>query len=330
MWRVLLAGACLFVFLGQAVAGDRFKIMIVTWRGCEQACQGFQDYLMDKGVDASFLLRDAEQDKARLPTFLTEARAASVDLLLTWGTSVTRGIAGTLEQRNNPAYNSDIPQVFMIVADPVGSLIVESLEHTGRDNLTGTFNRVPEAVNIETLRAYLPGFRRLGLLYHTDETNSLLKRDELAALAEPLGFELVSREMPVGPDGKPRVEDIEPQLAALEEAGAEVLYLGSSSFLRKAGDAVTEAAIRHGLPVLSPYEQLVRDSSALISVAPRYRDIGRLAGGQAERILVDRQRAGDLPVARMTDFAVVINMKTARKLRAFPPLSLLQVAETVN
>src|SRR3546814_20558397 len=75
----------------------------------------------------------------------------------------------------------------MIVADPVGASIVESLEHTGRPNLTGTYNRVPEAVNIETIRAYLPSFKRLGLLYNSDEKNSVLKRDEIAALTDELG-----------------------------------------------------------------------------------------------------------------------------------------------
>src|SRR3546814_7180615 len=90
----------------------------------------------------------------------------------------------------------------MIVADPVGASIVESLEHTGRPNLTGTYNRVPEAVNIETIRAYLPSFKRLGLLYNSDEKNSVLKRDELAALTDELGFQLIAREIPLGDDGR--------------------------------------------------------------------------------------------------------------------------------
>jgi hypothetical protein len=33
-------------------------------------------------------------------------------------------------------------------------------------------NRVPESVNIETIRAYNPNFKRLGLLYNTNEDNS--------------------------------------------------------------------------------------------------------------------------------------------------------------
>ena len=145
-----------------------------------------------------------------------------------------------------------------------------------------------------------------------------------------MGFELIALELPLGDDGKPRVEDIAPKMAELKTARVDFLYLGSSSFLRNNPGVVTGAAVESGIPVLSPYERLVRESQALISVAARYYDVGRLAGGQAEKILVGGVAPGDLPVVRMTDFAVVINMDVARKLKLFPPLDLLQVAETVN
>lgn len=307
-----------------------FEVMIVTWRGCEEACQGFQQYFRERGIEARFTVRDAAQRKDALPAIRAEARRSRFDLILLWGTTVTQEIAGTLSQRDTPEFRHDTPQVFMIVADPVGAGIIEDLERTGRSNLTGTFNRVPERVNIETLRTYLPSFKRLGLLYHADEPNSVLKRDELASLARTMKFELLARELPPGPDGKPSAAALDAQIAALKTEGADFLYLGSSSFLQRSGDTVTATAVRNGLPVLSPYEQLVRESSALLSVAPRYGDVGRLAGAQAERILVGGKRAGDLPVARMNEFAVVINMSIARKLRLFPPLPLVQVAETVN
>jgi putative ABC transport system substrate-binding protein len=316
--------------LASTAAAAPYKILIATWRSCEEACQGFQDYFNEQGLDVEFILRDAGRDRTLLPGFLAEARVEKVDLILTWGTSVTRGLAGTLADLGNPAFNHDIPQVFTVVADPIGAGVVESLEHTGRANLTGTFNRVPESVNIETIRTYLPGFRRLGLLYNTNEENSVLKHAEIAALSQEMGFELTALAMPLGDDGKPRIEDIAPKMAELKAAGVDFLYLGSSSFLDANRDAFTSAAVDNGIPVLSPYERLVRDSQALISVAARYFDVGRLAATQAEKILVGGATPGDLPVARMTDFAFVINMSVAKKLELFPPLELLQIAETVN
>ena len=65
----------------------KYKIMVVTWRGCEEACQGFQDYLVEHGVDSQFILQDAQKKSDSLPEFLAKARDKKVDLILTWGTS---------------------------------------------------------------------------------------------------------------------------------------------------------------------------------------------------------------------------------------------------
>lgn len=329
MFRAFVIATVLAAGLASSAAAADYKVLIATWRGCEEACRGFRDYLTEKGLDVEFILRDAGQQEDVLPAILAEARATEVDLILSWGTSVSRGIAGTLADVDNPAFNHDIPQIFTIVADPVGAGLIENLENTGRANLTGTYNRMPEDVTIDTIRTYHPAFRRLGLLYHTNESNSVLKRDELAALSKSMDFGLTALELPLGSDGKPLVEAIAPKLAELKEAGVDFVYVGSSSFLQENGAAFTAAAVAHRLPVLSPYERLVRDSQALISVAARYYDVGRLAGAQAEHILAGTT-PGDLPVAWMTEFAVVINLEVAKALSLFPPMGLLQIAETVN
>jgi putative ABC transport system substrate-binding protein len=332
MRRLLFSAICAVALAASAstAIAARYKILITTWRGCEEACTGFQDYLNEAGLDAEFLIRDAGRDPSKLPVFIAEARAEQVDLILTWGTSVSRGIAGTLDDLDDPAIPHEIPRVFTVVADPVGARIVESFDRTGRTNVAGTFNRVPERVNIETIRTYLPSFSHLGLLYNTNEENSVLKHAEMAALSGEMNYAFTAVELPLYADGKPRTGDIAPKMAELKAAGVDFLYLGSSTFLDVNRDVFTAAAVENGIPVLSPYERLVRDSQALISIAARWYDTGRLAGAQAEKILVGGARPGDLAVARMTDFAFVINMTVAKKLKLFPPLDLLQIAETVN
>jgi putative ABC transport system substrate-binding protein len=145
---------------------------------------------------------------------------------------------------------------------------------------------VPESVNIEAIRAYNPNFKRLGLLYNTNEDNSPLKQTEIAALSKEMGFDLVAVAPPLDTEGKPRIEGIAPKMAELKATGIDFVYLGSSPFLDVNRDAFTGAGVENSLPVLSSYKDLVRSSQALISVAARGYDIGRLAGAQAEKILV--------------------------------------------
>ena len=79
-----------------------------------------------------------------------------------------------------------------------------------------------------------------------------------------------------------------------------------------------------------PAVELVRQTAQASAIQQPNKSIfGRLTE-QADNILRGGRTAGSLPVLRMKRFAVVINMKVAKKLGQFPPLELLQIAETVN
>lgn len=235
-----------------------------------------------------------------------------------------------MAQSGEPAFINDIPVVYMVVADAVGSGIIESFDRTGRGNVTGTHNRVPEETNIAAMQALLPKLDVLGMLYNPAEQNSVIKVEEVRTIARKMGLDLVSLEVDLGPDGHPVADTLSEKLAELSSGGADFLYVGSSSFLERNGKRLTEAALEIRLPVLSPYERLVTEEAALLSVAARYEEIGRLAAEQAASILLDDRPAGELPIRQMERFAFVVNMRTARALDLFPPLEILQIAETVE
>ena len=223
---IVLAAFALAV--APATAGPK-RVMMVVWIGCEDVCRGVQDYFKENGIDVDFLVRDAAQDSSKFPGFVQEARAMKADLVLTWGTKTTLGIVGTLADRDDPTMLNDIPVVFTVVADPVGTKIIESYDKTGRPNVTGTRNRVPEEVNIKSIRRYLPGFNHLGVLYDPSEVNSVAKVEELNGLAGPLGFTLDVLPLGLDASGAPTIDSIKPQMDKFKAAGAQFIYLGSSN-----------------------------------------------------------------------------------------------------
>lgn len=227
-------------------------------------------------------------------------------------------VLGTLADRTDPKYLNEIPVVFTVVADPVGSGIIESYEKIGRDNVTGTRNRVPETVNIKSIRRYMPSFDHLGMLYEAATPNSVGKVEEVKGLTGALNFTLDAVPLDTLADGSPDPESIEPGIAALKSKGVQFIYLGSSAFLEKESDHFTGAALAAGIPVLTPYEHMVSDSQALMSVAARDYNVGKLAGEQVRRILVEGRRAGDIPVLAMEEFAYLVNMKVAKALNLYP------------
>ncbi len=304
------------------------RIVMVTFRGCEEACRGFQDYLATSELDAEIILRDVDRDRSLLPGLVAEVNDLQPDLLVTWGTSVTLGMIGTLDDAGAEVV-SDVPTVFMIVADPVGADIVESYDGSGRPLVAGTRNRVPEETQMRVLADYLP-FTRIGLIYNSDEVNAVLKADEIHRVASDQGFEVVDRVLESDADGNPLVEDIPSAVADIAKHDVDFLYVGSSSFILANADLFTSAALDHGLPVATAYEAMVRDSHGLIALASPYYNVGQLAGFQAEEILLRDRSPGDLEVLGLNRFTVLVNIDTARQLELYPPMLLLRYAEIVG
>ena len=306
-----------------------FTIYMAVWRGCEEACQGFQDYFREESIEVNFLIRDAKRNKANLPMFVYEAKQLKVDLVLTWGTSVTLGMVGTLEDTDPSRHITSIPVVFMIVADPLGAGIIESYQSSGRPNITGTRNRVPEEIQMQAIRSYR-NFKRLGIMYNANELNSVLNLQKIRQLAKKMRFNLFEQSIDLDENGKPKIESIPEKLKALKNQDVAFIYIGSSSFLMRNRDYLTRAAVDQGVAIASAYEAMARESSALLAVASRYYSVGKLAGFQAKKILVDNAAPIDLPITQLSRYSYVVNMETARKLRLYPPISLLRYAEVVE
>jgi len=306
-----------------------FRIYMVVWRGCEDACRGFQDYFREEGIDVKFIIRDANRDKARLPAFVREAKELEVDLVLTWGTSVTVGMIGTLADSDPVQHITDIPVVFMIVADPVGAGIIETYESSGRTNITGTRNRAPEEVQMKAIRAYRY-FKRLGIIYNTNELNSVLNVKKIRKLAKKMRFDLFERSIDLDENGKPIIESVPQKIKELKNKNVAFVYVGSSSFLMRNRDYLTTSAIEQGVPIVSAYDAMARKSNALLAVASRYYSVGKLAGYQAKNILINKSAPIDIPILGLSRYSYVINMETARKLRLYPPIKVMRYAEVVH
>ncbi len=335
--RPLVSFLCLVIMLSipfPVVAEETKRgkklIYAVLWRGCEESCEAFTDVIVNSTLNAEIVLRNADGEKSQFAAWIKEASSLKADLVLTWGTSVTLGMAGTIDYKESPDFITQIPIVFMIVADPVGSRIIESYSKTGRDNITGTRNRPPDSVFIKAIRSYLPGFKKLGMLYNSDEPNSVQKVSEVLDLAKEMNFELISYDLRLDDEGHPVKDDINLKMEQLKSDEVDFVYMGSSSFLRKNQDLFTDAALKNGLPVLSPYQNTVTDSNALLSVASRYEDVGKLAGEQALIILEEGKKPGDLPVRSVSKYTYLVNMKVAPKLNLYPSVEILQFAQLIE
>lgn len=314
------------------------KIFMVLWRGCEEACQGFQQQLAAQQLPVEITLRDAGRDKQKLAVFLAQAKALKPDLVVTWGTSVSKAIIGPIpaeNQRDNHQYLGDIPAMFIIVADPIGAGIIKDYQSSGRANVTGIRNRVPEDVQIRTIKDYLdtgnPDYKpNIGIIYNPTELNSALNAEKLTLLSNSLNFTLTKLQYQLDSQGKPTSNQLPALMSEMVERNVDIVYVGSSSYNRANSSEFIHQATKAKLPVASPYEVMVTKDSALIAVANRYYNVGKLAAIQARKVLFEQQVPGDLPIASLSRYSIFINMQSARKLKTYPPIQLLRLAELVN
>ena len=314
---------------GLAQSQEPKTVFMAVWRGCEEACKGFKDYLANNEYPVDVVVRDAKRDRSQLEDILNQAKELQPDLVVTWGTSVSKALLGTREEYGEATKLGDIPALFMIVADPVGAGIVEMQDKTGRPMLAGIRNRISEDVQIRAMREYFP-VEKIGVIYSNAELNSNLNTQKLKLLSKEMGFEVVESLYQLDDEGKPLPDQFDERMQQLTNENVDVVYVGSSSYNLANTDAFTQSAIKYGLPVASAYDSMVTKSSALISVSNKYYRVGQLAANQAVKVLFDGAVPGDMPIAELSNYSISINMAVAREMALYPPIQLIRFANLVN
>jgi putative ABC transport system substrate-binding protein len=326
--RLIASGAALALMpAAPARAQARPLVYMVTFRGRTEVEAGFQDYLEAHGFAVDYVERDIARDPRRLPALVEEIRALAPDLVYTWGTPVTLGIAGRWDDPPSPAHVADIPVVFALVAAPVAAGIMPDLASSGR-NVTGAVHVVPLETQVRAMQSYR-AFDRVGVLYSRSEQNSRAIVAELEALAPAMGFTVLARTFAEDAQGQPIADGAEDLVAGLAADGADWLYYLPDTFLGTIYDRVSPAALASGLPTFGAAELAVRDGGALVGLVSRYYSVGQLAASKALMILRDGVPPADIPASTLRRFALIINMATAKALGVYPPLAMLNYAEVL-
>jgi putative tryptophan/tyrosine transport system substrate-binding protein len=215
-----------------------------------------------------------------------------------------------------------IPIVFVIVADPVGMGLVESLARPG-GNITGTSLMAIDLSGklLSLLKEAVPSLSRVAVL--VDPTNPFKQRTvkSYQDSAQALGISLWPAEI-----SKP--DDVEPVFAkiAQDQANGVVMPAGSSMMFNERA-RIGAAAIAHRLPGVCQSAEVV-PHGLLMSYGQDFPDFFRRAASYVDKILKGAKPA-DLPVEQPTKFKLVLNLKAAKALGITLPQTLIISADEV-
>lgn len=274
--------------------------------------KAFSDLGYVEGKNIEFLHRFPAEQPERFRKLARELAADKVDAIV----AVT-----ALGAREAKQATSSIPIVFVIVSDPVGGGLVESLARPG-GNATGLSLMAVDlsGKRLALLKEAVPHLSRVALL--VDETDQFAQRAVKAnqAAAEALGISLWPAEVST-PD------DIEPAFSKIAQDRADGVILGAGSMLFNERTRIGSSALAHRLPALSFIAEMV-PHGLLLSYGQDFPDFFRRAAADVDKILRGEKPA-DIPVEQPTRFKLALNLKTARALGLSVSPSLLATADEV-
>jgi len=216
---------------------------------------------------------------------------------------------------------STVPIVFVVVADPVGLGLVESLARPG-GNATGLSLMTIDlsGKRLSLLKEALPTLSRVALL--VDPTDPFKQRSIKAnqVAAEALGISIWPAEV-AAPN------DVEPVFAKIVQDRADGVVIGTGPLLFNLRARIGASVMAHRLPALAYIAEEV-PPGLLMSYGQDFPDYFRRAAAYIDKIL-NGAKPADLPVEQPTQFKLLLNLKTAKALGITVPPSLLARADEV-
>jgi putative ABC transport system substrate-binding protein len=216
---------------------------------------------------------------------------------------------------------STIPVVMVLVGDPVGSNLVESLARPG-GNITGTSLMASDTAGkrLQLVKEILPMARRVAVLGNRSNTAVARSWEETEQASSKLGLTLLSAEVRTS-------DDVAKAFAAIARERPDALVVILDSLMVDHRHQIVDFAAQRRLPTIYGGPMFVEPGGLLV-YAPDFHELWRRAAVYVDRILKGAKPSG-LPIEQPTKFELVVNLKTAKALGLTIPPSLLLRADRV-
>jgi putative ABC transport system substrate-binding protein len=266
----------------------------------------FSAQLAKNGFDmqkATVYLQRPASDKVSRINSMRKFLAFGVEVIVVWGGTAIKEIR---------AESGKTPFVFVGATDPVKDGLVKSLEAPG-GSVTGILGRTSISYLLDNI-AESVGAGKLGVIYHSDVTDSNSQFEALEKAAPAKGFSLVAFDAKGG--------DMASSAASL----ADVKFIFLAQGCEVEGASMANLASL-GKPIATQSPGLT-GSGVVFTLAPDVDESIKEAADMAARILKG-EKPGNIPVARPKKISFVINMGEAKRLGVKVPFTVLNKATEV-
>lgn len=265
-----------------------------------------------EGEDFVIKYQSAQGDPSVASTIAGQFVSDKVDIILAISTPSAQAAYGS-------AMSQKIPVVFSGVTDPVVAELA-SKDGSSLENITGTSDQMPMSDEFELIKTLMPNAKKVGILHNTSEVNSDVQLKHAQEIARQNGMEVVDVGITSTNDIASALDVIIPQI--------DIMLNLTDNMVVSALPLIIERTMEANIPVIGSEEEQVKNG-ALASAGIDYYNLGRQSGEMIAKIL-DGTPAKDIPIEKIKDVKLTVNMDAASKLGIEIPNDILDKSDVVN
>ena len=282
---------------------------IVEHPALDAVRNGFKDVLKEKGYDVSYNVHIAQGNISTANLIAKQILGEKPDLVLAIATPTAQACAQVIKKT---------PILITAVTDPVGAGLVASLEKPGA-NITGMTDMSPVDRQVELIQEFIPGIKKLGIIYNSGEANSV-------SILGVLKKECAARGIEVEEATVTNASGVT-QAAKSLVGRAQAIYIPTDNTVVSVFEAITKVSVENKLPLFAADVDSVA-RGAIAALAIDYYQMGRQSALMAERIFKGAATA-DMPVETLLDLKLYVNPGKAKDMGVKVPEAVTKRADEI-
>lgn len=321
MAAALLGAAISYAGCGGNSAGSKASgkkqvavVQIMQHGSLDDANRGMIDGLAERGygkdkVDVD--QQNAQGDQSNLKSIVSRFSSNKPDIIFAISTPAAQAAANEIK---------DIPIVGCAITDFQTARLVKS-NAKPETNVTGVNDRGPVEKQVDMGLDFVPGAKRMGLMYNSSEVNSEIQAEQAKKHAQELGLTVVEKTVS-------SVNDI--QQAAESVAGSvDFIYVPTDNVLASSIPTLVKVTNAAKIPVIVGADSMAKDG-ALASLSVEFYKSGVQAGHMAADILDGKIKPETTAVQDPEVYEVVINRANLKALGLEVPDKYKDYAKMVD
>lgn len=265
-------------------------------------------YVDGKNIEIDY--QNAQNEQSNLKTICQGFVADKVDVIVAITTPAAQVAMGE---------TNDIPIIFSAVTDPVAAGIVKDMDNPG-GNITGTSDAVKVDQIMELASEITPGYKTVGALYNSSETNSVATVKQLKEYAKENDIKVVESAI---------TNSNEIQTAAQSLAKkCDIVFSPTDNTVASSIATANDVFIKNKIPFYVAADSMVKDG-ALATSGVDYEYLGQETAKMVVEVFNGSDTAS-MPVETMDKTSVFINSETAEAMGLDIPESVMKKATDLS